>query len=132
MSRLSQRIENFNKASDLFFKVQERFMLAPLDDVNKLALTQCFEMVFELAWKVLKDYLSQKGIEVFTPKDVIKEAFGANILPDGQIWIDMNIARNASSHEYNMEKVDEILKNISTLYSLELRRFKERVKSFEE
>ena len=79
-----------------------------------------------------KDYLKTKGLEAYTPKDVIKEAFAANIIPDGQLWIDMINDRNASSHEYNLEKVNIILERISSVYFEELVRFKAQAENFDE
>jgi len=125
MSRLQERIENFNKAFELFNKMQKLYILNKKNDSNRLALTQSFEITFEIAWKTLKDYLYTKAIEVYTPKDVIKSAFAANILPDGQIWIDMANAKNASSHEYNADKIDILLEKVSSEYYNELYRFNE-------
>ena len=55
MSRIVERIENFNRAYNLFVEAVEAF------DKNKqlthMALIQTFEVCYELAWKVLKDYL---------------------------------------------------------------------------
>lgn len=132
MSRLKERIENFNKAFNLFFTMRNNFIQDKENDTNKLALTQSFEILFELSWKVLKDYLYENGIQVYTPREVIKEAFSANILQNGQIWIDMSNDRKASSHEYNMDKVSRILEHISTVYFDELCRFKEQIKGFHE
>ena len=95
--------------------------------MNKLALIQGFEIITELGWKTMKDYLHLKGIDVFTPKDTIKEAFAINFLPTAQIWIDMVKDRNTSSHEYNMDKVDLMLEKISTSYYDEITRYKEQV-----
>ena len=125
MSRLKERIENFNKAYNLFIEVVEAYKNSPQNDIYRLALTQSFEIVYELGWKVIKDYLKEKDIEVFTPRDVIKAAFNAELLPNAQIWIDMANDRNASSHEYNNEKVDIILERISSIYINELKNFKE-------
>lgn len=125
MSRLSERIENFNKAYELFAKVNNLYRLNSADDINRLALMQSFEIVFELGWKVLKDYLKEKGIEVYLPKDVIKSAFLYEVITDGQVWIDMLNSRNASSHEYNQDKVNIILEKVSTEYYNELKNFRE-------
>ena len=88
-----------------------------------MALVQGFEIVFELGWKCLKDYLASKNIEEYTPKDVIKAAFKSNILPAAQIWIDMAKDRNVSSHEYNEKKGAIILDRIGSIYFEELTRF---------
>ena len=122
MSRLYERIENFNKAFNIYQEAVSAY------DINKIlthmALVQSYEICFELAWKCLKDYLQEKGIETNYPTEVIKEAFNKNTLQDGQIWIDMLKARNSTSHEYNIEKVGKYLTEISTTYFEEIKRFK--------
>lgn len=123
MSRLTERIENFNKAFRLFELAACAFRQDENNDINKLALTQGFEIVVELGWKVLKDYLAQKGVRALTPNDVIKEAFSAEIISDGQLWINMVKDRNTSSHEYNTDKMDEMLAKVSTVYYNELKSF---------
>jgi len=130
MTRLTERIENFNKAYELFETAQKSYINDKQNDIYKLAIVQAFEIVYELGWKVIKDFLKTKDIETFTPRDTIKEAFAANILPSAQIWIDMAKDRNASSHEYNQDKVNLILENISTTYFYELQRFKNNLENF--
>lgn len=124
MSRLSERVENFNRAFNMFDEVRNDFLKDKSNNTFRLALTQGFEIVFELGWKVLKDYLFINGVSVQLPRDVIKEAFNKEVISNGQIWIDMIDARNATSHEYNMDKVDLILENISSTYYNELYSFK--------
>lgn len=132
MSRLSERIENFNNAFNLYSNMQQNYIADKKNNSNRLALTQSFEIIFELGWKVLKDYLHTKDIDIFTPRDAIKSAFHANILPSAQVWIDMAKDRNASLHEYNMDKIDLILERISTVYFKELCRFQGELKNFNE
>ena len=132
MSRLTERIENFNNAFNLYSNMQKNYITDKKNDSNRLALTQSFEIIFELGWKILKDYLYTKDVEVFTPRDAIKSAFQANILPSAQIWIDMAKDRNAISHEYNMYKIDLILERISTVYFEELCRFYGDLKNINE
>lgn len=127
MSRLKERIENFDKAYELFVEMQQNYVKDRTSNSNGLALTQSYEIIFDLGWKVLKDYLKEKGIEVYLPKDVIKSAFLSRIIKNGQIWIDMLDARNASSHEYNQDKLDIILEKISSDYFNELKSFRESV-----
>lgn len=128
MSRLTERIENFNKAFDLY-----RSAIAAFNEnevLTHLALVQSFEIVVELAWKVLKDYLSEKGINALTPKDVIKESFSVEIIENAQLWIDMIDDRNASSNEYNMDRVNKIIVNIKSLYFDELTFFHNKIEEF--
>lgn len=132
MSRLQERIENFNRAYGIFTDAVNAYNIDTKAVLMQMALIQSFEVCFELAWKILKDYLYTKAIEVYTPKDTIKSAFNAQIITNGQIWIDMANDRNASSHEYNMDKVSVILEKISTEYAQELADFQEKIKGFNE
>lgn len=132
MSRLTERIENFNRAFNLFSSMQKNYIKDKTNDSNKLALTQSFEIIFELGWKILKDYLYTKDIDVFTPRDAVKSAFEANILPSAQIWIDMAKDRNSSSHKYNMDKIDLMIERISSIYYPEICRFQKELKDFNE
>lgn len=123
MSRLTERVENFHKAFNLLKKVHSNYIVDQDNDVLQMALVQSFEVVYELGWKCLKDYLSDKEIKTFTPKDTIKAAFKAEILPNAQIWIDMAKDRNFSSHEYNQDKVLKIIEKIGSSYFYELQNF---------
>ncbi|MCM1338444.1 MAG: nucleotidyltransferase substrate binding protein [Muribaculaceae bacterium] len=127
MTRLQKRIENFNRTFDLYSRMRTNFARNNTEETYQLAMTQSFEIVIELGWKVIKDMLFEKGIEVFAPRDVIKEAFSINLLKNAQLWIDMLKTRNACSHEYNQEKVNLMLKEIASIYYDELAEFKEWV-----
>ena len=122
MSRFTERIEIFNKAFNIYQEAVKAY--DPNKVLTHMALVQTYEICFELAWKCLKDYLKEKGIEANYPTDVIKEAFNKNTITDGQLWIDMLNARNSTSHEYNIEKVGKYLTEISTTYFEEVKKFK--------
>lgn len=123
MSRLDERIENFNRAFEIFNDAVSAYNQDKENILMHMALVQAYEVCFELSWKVLKDYLAENGILVYMPKEVIKEAFNKNVIPNGQIWIDMLAARNATSHEYKMDKINIILEKISSTYYNELLKF---------
>ena len=123
MSRLEERIENFNRAFEIFNNAVKAYNQEKENILMHMALVQAYEVCFELSWKVLKDYLAENGILVYMPKEVIKEAFNKNVIENGQIWMDMLDARNATSHEYKMDKINLILKKISSTYYEELLKF---------
>lgn len=124
MSRLSERIENFNNAFELYKEMCSGYISDKKNNAYRLGLAQSFEIVSELGWKVLKDYLFQEGIDVRTPKETIKEAFQKEVIKNGQAWIDIIDARNLTSHEYNTDKVNILLESISSIYYQELSEFK--------
>lgn len=132
MSRLSERIENFNSFFKIFSDAVNAYNKNNSDVLTHMALIQSFEVCFELSWKVLKDYLKVKGLNVYLPKDVIKDAFANEVITNGQVWIDMLDARNSTSHEYNLDKVNLIIQKISSNYYDEISKFAELVKDFHE
>lgn len=123
MSRLEERIENFNRAFEILTNAKNAYTHDKENILMHMALVQAYEVCFELSWKVLKDYLAENGLPVYLPKEVIKEAFNKNVIENGQIWIDMLDARNATSHEYKMDKINLILDKISTTFYNELLKF---------
>ena len=120
-----ERIENFNRAFDLYEEMRNGFVADNSNNAYRLGLTQSFEIICELGWKILKDYLELNETKTESAKDTVRKAFNADIIENGQIWIDMVKDRNSTSHEYNMDKVNLILERVSTTYYDELLRFKE-------
>lgn len=130
MSRLQERIESFNRTFEILSEAVNAYKNNSMNILTHMALIQSFEVCFELAWKVLKDYLDENGVKVYLPKEVIKEAFSFEVISNGQLWIDMLNARNSISHEYNLDKVNSILMNISGEYFQELLQFKAYIREF--
>lgn len=119
MSKSKLKFEKFQKA----LLSLEAIYLKPMQDdrSNVDATIQRFEFTFELAWKFLKNYFSERGIELNYPKEVFKEAFNVNLISNEDVWIKMLQDRNMTSHTYDEKLADEIYLRIK-LYVPELRR----------
>lgn len=115
--RWKQRFQNFDRAFVLLREAMENGP-ASLNPLEKEGAIQRFEYCFELAWKCLKDYLEQSGFvfAVVTPRQVLKDAFAAGILADGQVWVDMLDHRNLLSHTYNSANFEKAVEAIHTRY----------------
>ncbi|MEI6659709.1 MAG: nucleotidyltransferase substrate binding protein [Planctomycetota bacterium] len=115
--RWQQRFENFDRALSLLKDALSRGPSA-LNQLEKEGAVQRFEYTLELAWKTVKDYLEQSGVvlSAVTPRQVIKDAFAARILDDGQTWIDMIDHRNLLSHTYDAAKFEEAVDAIHGRY----------------
>ena len=100
--RWKQRFQNFDRAFVLLRSAMENGPAA-LNPLEKEGVIQRFEYCFELAWKTMKDYLEEGGFvfATVTPRQVLKDAYAAKILDDGQVWIDMLDHRNLLSHTYD-------------------------------
>jgi nucleotidyltransferase substrate binding protein (TIGR01987 family) len=70
-------------------------------DVQRDAAIQRFEFTFELAWKALKDFYYDKGVDLNSPKDVFRHAFASGDIQDETLWLHMLKDRNLTSHTYD-------------------------------
>jgi nucleotidyltransferase substrate binding protein (TIGR01987 family) len=115
--RWKQRFQNLSRAVALLREPFDRGV-DRLSVLEKEGVVQRFEFTLELAWKTLKDYLEFEGvvIEPATPRRVIKEAFAARILDDGQVWIDMLDHRNVLSHTYDEKAFGDAIQALADRY----------------
>ena len=121
--RWKQRFQNFDRAYLLLNEAFEQHPLQELSDLEQEGVIQRFEYTYELAWKTMKDYLEENGVIIapVTPRNVIKEAFAAGLIQDGQVWIDMMLHRNILAHTYDFSKFKEILEAVKKNYLKEFR-----------
>jgi nucleotidyltransferase substrate binding protein (TIGR01987 family) len=111
--RWKQRSENLKKAILFLKKAVEQ------ETYNKLeaaGLAQSFEFTFELSWKTLKDYLSESGFIIRSPREAIKQAFQSGIIQNGHLWMQMLEERNRLTHTYNEEQAQAAIKIIRETY----------------
>jgi nucleotidyltransferase substrate binding protein (TIGR01987 family) len=102
--RWKQRFENFEKA---FLRLKEAVGKESLNELEKNGLIQRFEFTIDLAWKVMKDFLEDKGFSFKpSPKDVFRQAQQAGYILYAQTLIDAIILRNELSHDYSMQKFE--------------------------
>ena len=99
--RWKQRFIHFQKSFQLLENTLE---IKHPSDAERAGLIQFFEISFELAWKVLKDYLEEEGFTIVSPRDAIKQAFQSGLLSDGHVWIEALKDRNLTVHTYE-EKI---------------------------
>lgn len=94
--RWKQRFSNFSKAMGHLEKALE---IPEPDMVQKAGIIQFFEMSFELAWNMVKDYLEDQGfMDIKSPIGALKKAFEVNILEKGHEWMELLQDRNLTAH----------------------------------
>jgi len=111
--RWKQRFQNFEH---VFIFLRKSCELEVYDELQGAGLVQSFEFTFELAWKTLKDYLQNQGLEVQFPREVIKQAFTAQLIENGTLWIEMLDKRNELTHTYNEEQAKKAVRTIRNNY----------------
>lgn len=115
--RWKQRFQNFERAYGLLREGLARGPAA-LSSLEKEGVVQRFEYSFELAWKTVKDFLEAGGVifSPVTPRQVLKDAFAAKVIADGQVWIDMLDHRNLLAHTYDAAKFEKAVEAIAVRY----------------
>jgi len=112
--RWKQRLRNYTKALDY---LEQALQIPNPDIVQKAGIIQFFEMSFELAWNMVKDYLEEQGfIDVKSPRAALKKAFEINILENGHAWMDLLQDRNLTVHTYNEQKATDMEQLIKKKY----------------
>lgn len=115
--RWKQRFENFDKSYKLLKKYSDKPITTELE---RAGIIQFFEMTFELACKVLKDYLESEGYTVKSPRETVKQAFQIGVIDNGHVWIDALSNRNLTTHTYDDELANKMTSEILSAYIPEL------------
>ena len=124
--RWKQRFENFNGAFKL---LEDTVAISSPSVAERGGLIQFFEVTFELAWKLMKDYLESEGFEVRSPRETIKTAFQAGLIKDGHLWMAALEDRNLTTHTYQEEKAIAIETKIKNDYYQILKELKDLIAS---
>ena len=127
--RWQQRFSNYNKALAQLEKAVKLSKERELSDLEQQGIIQAFEYTHELAWNTMKDYFEYQGdSSINGSRDATRAAFKAEIITNGEDWMDMIRSRNKTSHTYNQETADEIYKAIVDHY---FEAFKKKKKKME-
>lgn len=111
--RCRQRFSNYEKSLSHLKNTVEK---ESLNEIEKAGLIQFFEVTFELAWKVMKDFLTAEGYEVKSPRSSIKTAFDFGLIEEGTLWLEALEKRNLASHTYDDQILDELEELIINSY----------------
>ena len=132
--RWKQRFQNFEKALAVFnarcCDVKENPKGTKYYDACQMALIQAFEIMIELSWKTLKDYLEAQGYtEIQNGKKAVRQAFQDGLIEDGEIWLRAIDLRNITSHTYDISILEELNTFIAAVFLPEVLKLDERLKS---
>ena len=93
------------------------------NDTVRDGMIQRFEFTFELGWKALKEYMLDAGMQntLQFPKQVLREAYAAELIDDERLWLDMLDARNSTSHIYDDRQAAAVMSGVQERYYKALR-----------
>jgi len=123
--RWIQRFNNFKKSLKQLDEAMVLISERELSALEQQGVIQAFEYNYELAWNVLKDFYENQGEQnIQGSRDAIKLAFKRGIIINGDTWLSMIRSRALTSHTYNEETTQEILKDIIEKYYTEFTNLK--------
>ncbi len=111
MERLSERLELAKKALSALDEVLKQ----PYSKIIRDASIQRFEFTLEAVWKLAQRYLLlQEGLELGSPKAVIRGCFQAGLLDEKQTEVLLQAVddRNLTVHTYNEALAEQIYQNL--------------------
>ncbi|MDZ7752573.1 MAG: nucleotidyltransferase substrate binding protein [Gammaproteobacteria bacterium] len=119
--RWAQRYTSYSRALTRLNEAVALMAERPLTDLEKQGTIQSFEFTYELAWKLLKDYLEWQGTTGLAgPRDTLREAFKVGLVSDGHPWMAMLQDRKRSAHTYNEDTANAIVSAIRDRYARHL------------
>ena len=114
--------DNYLRAVQRLGEALEEYAANPTDTVRD-GVIQRFEFTFDLAWKSLKEYMQDQGATtpLQFPKQVLREAYAAELIDDEGVWLDMLNARNQTSHIYDDHTAAVVMSGVQERYYKALR-----------
>ena len=102
-------------------KLLRRGLAKGPEALNRLeaeGLIHRFEYCLELAWKITRDFLEEAGLVIAprTPREVLRQAATAQVVEDGQAWIDMLNHRTLLAHSYDGVVFNEVIAALAGRY----------------
>jgi nucleotidyltransferase substrate binding protein (TIGR01987 family) len=89
-----------------------------LSPLEKEGTIRRFEHCLELSWKAARQFLENSGLRIdpVTPRETLRQAATAGIVPEAQVWIDMFNHRNLLAHNYDGVVIGEVINAIAARY----------------
>jgi len=105
---LKNIIDNFNNIKD------------PDDitiEVYRDSIIKKYETLEDLTWKLLSKIFKASGLEINNPRGCYKQAFKEGLINDIEIWNDILLSRNSTSHIYDEQDYEKIKNKIVSDYT---------------
>lgn len=109
------KVKNFLRSVHRLQESIEMYQQQPSNDIIRDGMIYRFRIAAELSLKAAKEYLLDQGVanELNFPKQVLKSAYGNQMIHDENVWLDMLESRNRTSHIYDDRIAAKIAKDIS-------------------
>ncbi len=115
--RWRQRFQNFEKAFEALQRRIDEYEQHPNVEAYQMALISSFIIMYELSWKVLKDYLQNEGVDVSnSAKNVFRNAFQNELIFKIEPWMESIVKRNDTVHAYHEDTLRKVIQFITETF----------------
>ena len=87
-------------------------------DISRDSAIKRFELAFDLAWKCIKEFSKDQGLECYSPRDCFKTAFELKLIDHDEKWLEMIQSRNESVHLYNEKGAENLFSKLPEFLNL--------------
>ena len=81
-------------------------------EITRDSAIKRFELCFDLAWKSIKNFARENGVECYSPKECFKVAFQLKLIEHDEKWLEMVKDRNLTTHLYKEEQAEKIYQKL--------------------
>lgn len=85
-------------------------------EVYRDSIIKKYETLEDLTWKLLSKIFKASGLDINNPRGCYKQAFKEGLISDIEIWNDILLSRNSTSHIYDEQDYEKIKNNIVNYY----------------
>jgi len=85
-------------------------------EVYRDSIIKKYETLEDLTWKLLSKIFKASGLEINNPRGCYKQAFKEGLIDDIDVWNDILLSRNSTSHIYDEKDYEEIKNKIINQY----------------
>ncbi len=113
LSSFEKAIASLNTALDAYADTRQPEGSAE-HELMRDGVIQRFEYTFELAWKMLKRYLEEYGLErvdSLTNRDLFRVGHEQGLLRDAEAWLNYMKSRNLTSHTYDQATAEAVYRS---------------------
>ncbi|BDU49730.1 nucleotidyltransferase substrate binding protein [Haliovirga abyssi] len=107
-----------NSLEQLILKMKDKELMNSLDEIViyglKAGIIQNFEFTYEISWKYIKRWLElnigSSFVDGVSRRQLFRLAIEHHLIENVDIWMDYHLARNRTSHTYNLNTAEEVYK----------------------
>ena len=112
-----KKLDNFSNSLKVLKTVD--YDLVRDNDIYRAGVVHQFGLTFDLSWKALQSMLREHGVveaQTGSTRELLKLGYKHGFIDNEKAWLNMLDMRNAITHEYNEDKVNDLIPRIKEKY----------------